>query len=662
MTQTQIMHNSICAVASQLPWKPKKMAIDIDVERPVGLCVPFVSFTSVFCSESSCLSFPFFKEDRRSFYCQIFFWVLPGFLVPRRTMLRRITAARPWTSLALNTVRHRVVVPVVCCQQRTVTHSSSGPGLITTPIFYVNSKPHIGHLYSTTLADTIRGWQAIKGERVLLSTGTDEHGLKIQQAAAAANKPPIEHCDHMSEKFKALFDRAGIKYSAYIRTTSPRHRESVERFWNTLCEKGFIYKGSYSGWYSASDEAFVPELNVVDGVDAKGNAVKVCKETSNVVEWSEEVNYMFRLSSMQERLLQWLDSAPGSITPGTAYNNVYQIISDGLEDLSVSRNRKRLEWGIPVPGDDSQTIYVWLDALVNYLTVSGYPKDGFSWPPFVHVLGQDIAKFHCIYWPAFLMAADLPLPQNFLVHSHWTMGSKKMSKSKGNVVSPDDVLDTFGVDATRYFMLSNNCISDNYEFSEELLLKALNELADIFGNLAMRLTSKKIMREPVFPVYDTTFLPYTPPKEGGSVDLSENEQWLNSLTSVPETVADCYDRQRFDLGLLRTMQLLRLSNSVFQNTEPWRLGKSSLPEDAARLQWLLRMTLESLVTASILFQPAIPTASSAVLSWLNVPEDQRNFQRIDRFRAVVRDGTTDDIAGTPLQGKMMPLFQKLPSK
>ncbi|KAJ3310179.1 Methionine--tRNA ligase, mitochondrial, partial [Gonapodya sp. JEL0774] len=297
--------------------------------------------------------------------------------------------------------------------------------------------PHIGHLYSAVLADVLKRWQEFKGLDTLFSTGTDEHGLKIQQAAENAGKSPLDFCDTISIRFKTLFDLANISYADYIRTTEPRHIATVEHLWKLLHSKGHIYKGHHEGWYAISDETFVPDSGIEDVFDEKsGERYKISKESGSRVEWTSEPNYKFRIASFTSDLLSWLSSNPTAIVPAHRHREVVRMLQqERIGDLSVSRLKSRLQWGVRVPDDPEHTVYVWLDALANYLTVTGYPAEDSRnsfWPADIHVVGKDIVKFHCIYWPAFLIAAGLPLPKQIVAHGHWTVERTKMSKSKGN--------------------------------------------------------------------------------------------------------------------------------------------------------------------------------------------------------------------------------------
>uniref|UniRef100_A0A0B6ZGL7 Methionine--tRNA ligase, mitochondrial n=1 Tax=Arion vulgaris TaxID=1028688 RepID=A0A0B6ZGL7_9EUPU len=337
--------------------------------------------------------------------------------------------------------------------------ASSKPYFVTTPIFYVNAAPHIGHLYSCLLADASTRWRSVKGETTFFATGTDENGLKIQQAAAFANLDPQIFCDTISHKFQSTFDTAGIQYARFIRTTDPAHRDAVHHFWAKLVDRGHIYQGSYRGWYSVSDEAFLSQDDIEDKTLPDGSMIKVSKDSKHPVSWTEEKNYMFRLSNFQQDLLYWLNSAP--IHP-IQYEQIVRHDIQNLQDLSVTRDRNRLSWGIPVPGDDSQTIYVWLDALVNYLTVTNFPNTGWGpWPPDHQIIGKDILRFHAVYWPAFLIAAGLEPPKKLIVHSHWMVENVKMSKSLGNVVDPVEKMSVFGVDGFRYFLLNEGSLDSD---------------------------------------------------------------------------------------------------------------------------------------------------------------------------------------------------------
>uniref|UniRef100_A0A8C4SRY1 Methionine--tRNA ligase, mitochondrial n=1 Tax=Erpetoichthys calabaricus TaxID=27687 RepID=A0A8C4SRY1_ERPCA len=356
---------------------------------------------------------------------------------------------------------------------------------LTTPIFYVNAGPHIGHLYSAVLADCLCRYKRLRGFKSKFSTGTDEHGLKIQQAAADAGKDPLVFCTEVSESFKDLFKTFNISYTDYVRTTEERHLRAVSHFWKILFDKGFIYKGSYEGWYSIPDESFLTESQITSSHDKNGNPIKVSLESGHQVEWMKEENYMFRLSEFRISLIHWLQEHPRVIQPERFHHIVLRWLEEDLPDLSVSRQRSRLNWGIEVPGDPEQTIYVWLDALINYLTVAGYPEEHADWSGVTyHVVGKDILKFHAIYWPAFLIASGLPLPQAIYVHSHWTANGLKMSKSLGNVVNPHEKSQRFTVDGLRYFLLRQGVPDTDCDYYDDKIVKLLNsELADSLGGL-----------------------------------------------------------------------------------------------------------------------------------------------------------------------------------
>jgi methionyl-tRNA synthetase len=329
-------------------------------------------------------------------------------------------------------------------------------------------------------------------------TGTDEHGMKIQKAAQKAKTGTKLFCDQNMEQFRQLAGEANISYDRFIRTTDSDHREAVKNVWRELQNGGHLFQSKHEGWYSVSDETFFPQSAVHLIRDpATGRKVMVSIETGREVEWTSESNYHFRLSAFRERLLEHYDQNPGFIVPTARMNHVVQEVKAGLEDLSVSRPVERLTWGIRVPNDDSQTIYVWLDALINYLTHTAYPfadgkGDGTAWPPDVQVIGKDITKFHCIYWPAFLMALNLPLPKRILTHAHWTMNNAKMSKSAGNVVNPFFAIDRFEVDTMRYYMAHDGGIADDADYENAYIIERYKKgLQGAIGNLASRIMRSK---------------------------------------------------------------------------------------------------------------------------------------------------------------------------
>jgi methionyl-tRNA synthetase len=348
------------------------------------------------------------------------------------------------------------------------------------------------------LTDILKRWQVLKGREAILCTGTDEHGMKIQQAALKAGIEPSELCDETSEIFKSLAKRAELSNDHFVRTTEQAHKDAVQHAWFMLQERGYIYESKHEGWYCVSDETFYPESTIEKRLDPfTGRTFMASSETGKEVEWTSEANYHFRLSALKDRLLEFYKENPEWVVPASRMSDVVKWVSEGLEDLSISRPTDRLTWGIPVPGDDSQTIYVWLDALVNYITKAGYPwapgkESAGGWPADVHVIGKDIVRFHCIYWPAFLLALEIPLPKQVLTHAHWTLGRQKMAKSTGNVVNPFFALDRFGVDTMRYYLAHDGGISQDSDYGNHLIVERYKKgLQRGLGNLVSRITRPK---------------------------------------------------------------------------------------------------------------------------------------------------------------------------
>ncbi|KAJ2741798.1 methionyl-tRNA synthetase [Coemansia sp. BCRC 34301] len=493
---------------------------------------------------------------------------------------------------------------------------------VTQPIFYVNSVPHIGHFYTVVLADVIKRYAAMKGKATKMSAGTDEHGLKIQQAAERAGRDPLSFCTQYSNRFRDLMAVAKVGNTDFIRTTDPLHHQAVAHFWKLLVDRGYIYKGEHSGWYSVSDEAFYTELQVEERVDpSTGKRGMFAIESGQLVEWVSEVNYKFKLSQFKYRLIEWIEGSQDVIYPEVRRNEVLAWLRSGLEDLSVSRPRSRLKWGIPVPGDDEHTIYVWVDALVNYATVDGYPwgdiKPGF-FPPDVQVVGKDIVRFHAVYWPALLMAASLPLPKRILAHAHWTMGSQKMSKSKGNVADPFEAIERYGLDTLRYFMIRNGGIADDGDYSpDEILVRHKKDLAGQLANLAARCTSESLRVN----LDGFAFL-------GKQLQCgfdSRDAALRCMLVHLPNKAKVLFDKGEFGRGLGLAFDALAAANRHITENEPWLLVKSSDPEQQARLQVVLFYSLEAVRLASILLLPTIPEKASRLLDHIAVDESERQW-------------------------------------
>ncbi|RMF84636.1 MAG: methionine--tRNA ligase, partial [Nitrospirae bacterium] len=352
---------------------------------------------------------------------------------------------------------------------------------ITTPIYYVNDVPHIGHAYTTVAADALARFHRLLGEETFLLTGTDEHGQKVEQSARAEGLAPIELADRVVQRFQRLWERLEIQADDFIRTTEPRHERAVQHLFRKLRDQGDIYLGSYEDWYCTPCESYWTELQL----DPEGHCPDCHREVTRLAEPS----YFFRLSRYQGRLLDHLRAHPEFVQPAVRYNEILRFVEGGLKDLSISRTS--FSWGVPVPDDPDHVVYVWFDALINYLTGAGYPDEAErfarQWPATVHIIGKDILRFHAVYWPCFLLAAGLPLPERIFSHGWWTIEGQKMSKSVGNVVDPNRVIDTYGADPFRYFLLREATFGLDADFSEEALVRRINaDLANDLGNLASR--------------------------------------------------------------------------------------------------------------------------------------------------------------------------------
>lgn len=445
------------------------------------------------------------------------------------------------------------------------------PFYVTTPIFYVNAAPHIGHLYTMVLADVIKRWKQISGHEAYLATGTDEHGMKIQQAALGVEIPPKEFCDNNAHKFKDLAEHANISHDFFIRTTDQEHKDVVQQFWLLLkarAPEGLgLYKGKHEGWYCVSDECFYPEDLVQSSISPQtGRKIMVSKESGNKVEWVREDTWFFPLSKYKEKLLQFYDENPNWIQPADRMNEVRNWVQDHLEDLSVTRPAKRLSWGVKDPEDPDNTIYVWVDALVNYLTTSGFgtkwqvgDKDTGIWPADMHVVGKDIIRFHAIYWPALLMAAGLPLPKKILCHNHWTMSNRKMSKSVGNVVNPFFAVQRWGLDALRYFLMRNgNYKSDSDYANESIAAIYEKDLQANIGNLFNRIARvRKVAWSTIEAVEFAKAGRFENPGEILSTSSPIFISLEKSLQSLPEEIRTHMDQNQVNHALQHIFWLLQ---------------------------------------------------------------------------------------------------------
>ncbi|KAL0569397.1 methionyl-tRNA synthetase [Marasmius crinis-equi] len=512
--------------------------------------------------------------------------------------------------------------------QATSASTKPKPWYTTTPIFYPNAAPHIGHLYSLVTADIFARYQRLKSPstEVRFVTGTDEHGLKIQKAALAKQKDPRAFCDEISQHFRRLTEVADISHTTFIRTSEERHLNAVHHIWRELDAKNLIYKGSYSGWYSITDECFYTDSQVVEvPADATSPTPRmISKETGSTVEHSEETNYMFRLSEFQKPLLSHYQASPDAIYPGHYRDDIIRALeSEPLEDISISRPRSRLSWGIPVPGDSEHTVYVWMDALISYLTGIGYPwKNGeqnVAWPVDVQVIGKDIVRFHAIYLPAILLALGLPIQNRILAHAHWTSSQKKMSKSLGNTTDPFQAIEEFGIDSVRYYLAKvGGRFVDDVDWSHDQLSKHDKELQSLLGNFFLRATSAKI-RNPVIKAIEQGVDPFP---EGIREDLPDSlkmwEPLRMSLVALPYKVMENLDNLRVAEALENIVETLRLANKGLTEAAPW-----SKDAGVMEITYSYGLSLLTLKTVGMLLQPFTPGVAGRLLDALMIEKGKR---------------------------------------
>ncbi|AHX11768.1 methionine--tRNA ligase [Neorickettsia helminthoeca str. Oregon] len=481
---------------------------------------------------------------------------------------------------------------------------------VTTPVYYVNDVPHIGHAYSSLIADIIARSLRMAGHEVLFTTGTDEHGQKVQNTARKLNISEKNFVDRISLRFRELCEVMQYQFSDFIRTTEARHKEAVKNVWNKLWQNELIYLGEYSGWYSERDECFYAETELQDDKAPTGAPVT----------WVKEASYFFRLSQLSEKLRKFYKENESFIRPRNRFNEALSFLEMGINDLSISRTK--VEWGIAVPNDPSHTIYVWLDALTNYITSLGYPdispdsKYSEFWENghVIHIVGKDILRFHGIYWPAFLMGVGLKVPDIILAHGWWTNNGQKISKSLGNTIDPFELVSEFGVDSVRYFLIREVTIGNDGSFSKALLKDRINsELANNIGNLLQRTLTLVV-------------------KQCGS-RVPEVPKLSNRLLELSYSLASDYKANMLKLSLNDSLEkiihLATQANEYISQSEPWKLKNE--PE---KLHEILYTMLEALRIIGIALQPFIPGSAKAMLDSLAVPEEERAMENMTAASAI----------------------------
>ena len=483
---------------------------------------------------------------------------------------------------------------------------------ITTPIYYVNDSPHIGHAYTTLACDVLARFKRLDGYDVFFLTGTDEHGQKVEKSAADAGMDPQSFTDKVSENFRALGALMNYSNDDFIRTTEQRHTAASQAIWRALKANGHIYLGKYAGWYAVRDEAFYGEGELTVGADGKRYAPSGAQ-----VEWVEEPSYFFDLSKWGERLLKLYEDNPDFIAPPSRRNEVMSFVKGGLQDLSVSRTS--FKWGVPVPDDPAHIMYVWLDALTNYLTAVGYPDQSnpmYSkyWPANLHMVGKDILRFHAVYWPAFLMGAGLPVQKRVFAHGWWTNEGQKISKSLGNVIAPAEIVATYGLDQVRYFLLREVPFGQDGDFSRRAIIGRMNnDLANDLGNLVQRVLS-------MVQQYCGGKIP-----EPGT--LQDADRALSgSAQRMLDDLRPLMDAQAFHDALERIWVVVRAANAYVDHQAPWKLRK----EDPARMATVLYTLAETIRMIGLVITPFMPNSAGKILDQVAVSSDARDFAALEK--------------------------------
>lgn len=505
------------------------------------------------------------------------------------------------------------------------------PFYITTAIPYVNGVPHLGHAYEAILTDVMARFKRLDGFDVMFLTGSDEHGEKNAKKAEEEGVSPQEIADLNTGAFKDAVKLMQITNDDFVRTTEPRHHAASQEMWRRLHDKGLIYLDKYAGWYSVREEAYFTE----DELREDENGTKFTP-LGTEVEWVEEESYFFKLSAFTQKLLDYYKENPDFIQPETRRNEIIAFVAQegGLKDLSVSRHKRRLEWGIPVPGDENHVMYVWLDALTNYITALGFPNEQDSkferyWPCDYHVIGKDITRFHAIYWPAFLMAADIPLPKTIFAHGFINVDGAKMSKSIGNVLSPQSLVDTYGLDQLRYFLMRDIPHGQDGNFAHEQAIMRMNaDLANGLGNLAQRTLSM------IYKNCDACI-----PEAN---DLNDDDQsLLNQAYAVIEKARGFYNEFKINRALEEIWKVVSAADAYVDAQAPWVLKK----ENPQRMKTVLYVLAETVRCLAILAQPVTPIAASKLLDQLKIDDNERSFEHLSNAYAIKADTTLDKPEG-----------------
>ena len=509
--------------------------------------------------------------------------------------------------------------------------SDKSPFYITTAISYVNGVPHLGHAYESILTDVLARFKRLDGHEVMFLTGTDEHGEKVAQTAEQNGMDPRAFADRNATVFREMTGKLGISNDAFIRTTDENHYAASQAMWEKLKANGDIYLGNYEGWYSVREEAYFTEDELTTAEDGQKFT-----PLGTEVEWVEEPSYFFKLSSYTDKLIDYYAANLNAVQPSARLNEIVSFLKQegGLNDLSISRHKSRLTWGIPVPDDEDHVMYVWLDALTNYITALGYPNEGAEafkkfWPADYHVIGKDITRFHAIYWPAFLMAANLPLPKTIFAHGFINVAGAKMSKSVGNVLSPDDLVETYGLDQIRYFLMREVAHGQDGNFSHEQAVTRINaDLANGLGNLAQRTLSM------IFKNCDGAM-------PAPQVFDEDDKALLHKVYAMVGAVRPLFDEMKINRALEHIWSVVGDCDSYVDAQAPWALKKT----DTERMGTVLYVLAEAIRCLAIIVQPVVPHCAPKILDQMGIADDVRTLEHTSADHALQSGGVIEKPEG-----------------